>query len=293
MKRGTTSAIIGSIDNLVLAVYSCEFLKRSFRVLFRLLPHVDITVRLAEGKVHTDSPDRLIAALLWKYKAKGSAEYAVYRSAIKPGMTVLDIGANIGTLTILFSSLAGAAGKVVAVEPDPDNFRLLRKNVEENGCSNVQCRNLAAADSDGTLRLFRSEEHHGDHRIYDSGDGRASVEVGRSSVDNMLGDGAAADFVKMDVQGAEMLALKGMERTLRNSPDVTVLCEFSPSLLRKAGSGPDELLKKFSDLGFAINYIDESSGAAVPASTAELIAMCPGDKYLNLLLARKPLSSAS
>lgn len=272
------------VDRFISAAYSSNALRQAVRALFRALPRADIAVNTKEGVVHTNSPDRLLAALLWKYRLGSSLEYSLYSSLIRPGMTVLDIGANIGFLTLLFSRLAGGTGKVIALEPDPGNFGLLRRNVEANGRLNVRCENMAAAPEEGTIRLFRSEEHHGDHRIFDSGDGRDSIEIRAASIDDLLGPGGKADFIKIDVQGAETLVLKGMGRTIRESPGLKILCEFCPYLLEKAGASPDALLDMFASYGFGVKYLDEDLHSLKPASREELKRLCPGENYLNLLL---------
>ena len=137
----------------------------------------DVAVKTADSVVYVNSVDRLIAAQLWKRSALSGFEAELYRKAVKEGMTVLEIGANIGFFTLLFSRLAGEKGKVFAFEPDPDNFRLLEKNAQANGCTNTVCVKKAVSDRTGTEQLFVSEEHRGDHRLFDSHDGRPSVEV--------------------------------------------------------------------------------------------------------------------
>lgn len=271
---------------LVIFAASSSLVRKAARLIFKLAPRTDIAVRSPEGIVYADSPDRLLAALLWKKTMPSSLEYSVYTRLIRPGMTVLDIGANIGFFTLLFSRLAGEAGRVIAFEPDPDNFRLLRKTMDANKRRNVDCEQTAVSERDGTLKLFLSEEHRGDHRIFDSGDGRKSIETRTISVDGRLGPQGRADFIKMDIQGAEYLALAGMERTMRNSPGLMMLCEFSPALLKKAGSEPGALLEKLLSYGFTLKYLDEETRSVKEASPEELTALCAGEKYLNLLLGK-------
>lgn len=248
----------------------------------------DILVRRGGEKAYVNSVDRLAAALLWKYSLFSGFEERLYLDRVKAGMTVLEIGANIGFFTLLFSRLAGGAGRVISFEPDPGNFRLLEKNIEANACGNVVCVRKAVSDKTGAARLFRSEEHHGDHRIFDSSDGRGSVEIEAAAIDDFLPAGAAVDFIKLDVQGAEYAALLGMERTILTSGKLVMLCEFSPGLLIKAGAGPGEMLKKLAGYGFSLKYLDEETDSIKSATQEELLALCQGEKYLNLLLEKNP-----
>lgn len=257
------------------------------RAVFGLLtPPRDVEISFPGYSVFARTPDRIIAALLCKYSMVSGMEAGIYRSRVKPGMTVVEIGANLGFFTLLFSGLAGERGRVLAFEPDPENFRLLEKS--SAGRANVRCRRAAVSDRVGTLNLYLSGENRGDHRVYDCGDGRLRVETPAVSLDEELGPGGRADFIKMDIQGAEYKALLGMERTIRNSPALDMLCEFTPGLIRKAGDSPERLLEKFTECGFSLSYLDEDSQSVRAASPAELLALCPGEKYLNLLLEKRP-----
>lgn len=283
------SRTAGLAARFVVWAASISAVRRAARAVSGLLtPSRNIRVRFPGYSLYVRTPDRLAAALLCKYSMASSLEAELYRARIKPGMTVLEIGANVGFFTLLFSGLAGEQGRVLAFEPDPSNFRLLEKSAAESGRANITCRQAAVSDRSGTLKLFISEENRGDHRVYDCGDGRGCVDVQAASIDEVLGAGGRADFIKMDIQGAEYRALLGMERTVRNSPGLAMLCEFSPGLIRKAGDSPAALLEKLSEYGFGLSYLDEGSHSLRTASPAELLALCPGEKYLNLLLEKKP-----
>lgn len=253
-----------------------------------LTPGHDIRISFPGYFLYVRTPDRLVAALLWKYSLPSSFEAEIYRSRIKPGMTVMEIGANVGFYTLLFSGLTGEKGRVMAFEPEPLNFRLLARSAAENGRANITCRQAAVSDKSGKVNLYIYEESRGDNCIYDCGDGRPSVETDAVSIDETLGPDGKVDFIKMDIQGAEYKAVLGMERTIRNSPGLTILCEFAPGLIRKAGDSPERLLNKFMEYGFTLNYLDDDSHSVKTASPGELLALCPGAQYLNLLLEKLP-----
>src|SRR5438094_750470 len=87
-------------------------------------------------------------------------------SLVHPGDVAVDVGANIGYHTLIFARAVGERGRVFAYEPDPDNFRLLRRNVELNGYRNVRPFQAAVSDRSGTLTLYLSRDNPADHRAY-------------------------------------------------------------------------------------------------------------------------------
>src|SRR6202451_1053639 len=94
------------------------------------------------------------------------AETAFFCAVCQPGMTFLDIGANIGYYTALASGRIGGQGRIVALEPDPENFSYLQRNVAANGARNAVCIQKAAAAESGVLRLHVNRENRGDNRLY-------------------------------------------------------------------------------------------------------------------------------
>jgi FkbM family methyltransferase len=99
----------------------------------------------------------------------------------------LDIGANIGWYTVLASMALKHRGVVHAFEPDPSNFALLMENIALNRIENAYCHNAGVSDHSAGARLFLDTRNKGDHRLYDSGDGRASVMVETISLDRYDG----------------------------------------------------------------------------------------------------------
>ncbi|HVM32248.1 MAG TPA: FkbM family methyltransferase [bacterium] len=204
---------------------------------------------------------------------------------LEKGQTFVDIGANIGYYTLLAARQVGPQGRVLAFEPDPDNFKLLQKNVETNGYGNVALFNQALCDRPGEAKLFLNPRNRGDHRIYDSGDGRAFVRVPQIRLDDCLkAFKSPPHFIKMDIQGAEAGALAGMAQTLAASGRLILVAEFGPENLRRFGADPDRFLKDLSGLGFRIREISETRGELQAVDLAELSKRFPpGDEgYTNL-----------
>jgi len=245
---------------------------------FRLLKPSQVTV--LGHKMRLDDRDTL------ELSTRGIYEPGVtrlFQREIRPGDLVLDIGANIGYFTLLAARLAGNSGKVLAFEPDPTNFGLLSRNVADNGYKNVSPRQEAVADKAGTLRLYLSASNRGDHRLFDPGDSRESIEVRTVALDQALkGLDRKVRFIKMDVQGAEALALAGMKGLLGSNRGLKLVTEFEPKNLELAGSDPRRFLVSLKKAGFKLWEIPES-GPLKPAEAGSLLKRCqtpPG--YVNL-----------
>ena len=215
-------------------------------------------------------------------------EARFFQSILKPGMTVLDIGASIGVYTALALPHVGPSGRIVALEPDCENFDYLRRTVAANNATNVTCIPKAAADQSGRMKLYVSWDNRGDNRLYDNELCDDSYEVELITLDALLGELgiAAVDVVKMDVQGYECRVLQGMRRTLEGSPNLTIMMEFWPHALRCAGTPPEEFLPALEKMGFAISEL-KPGGALTPIRDhTALIRRYPGRQYATIVACR-------
>jgi tRNA G37 N-methylase Trm5 len=120
-------------------------------------------------KMYLDSKESLDLSIYGVYE---EYETDLIKKEIDRGDVVLDLGANIGYYTLLFAKKVGDEGRVYAFEPDPTNFSLLKKNVEINGYRNVVLIQKAVSNKNGKLKLYLNEDNKGDHRFYNSHDGR-------------------------------------------------------------------------------------------------------------------------
>jgi FkbM family methyltransferase len=220
--------------------------------------------------MYLDASDSLFLSVAGRYERRITE---LVQQIIQPGDTVIDIGAHIGYYTLIFARCVGPTGHVYAFEPDPGNFEILQKNVSLNGYSNVTLEQRAVSDRSGTVELHRSSRNTGDHRLYDSGDSREMVRVATTSLDERF-DVLSADLIKMDIQGAEGLALEGMKGLLRRSGSVKMITEFCPYVLRLAGTDPQAYLQELVEAGFRLNLIGGSGRAVQPIAVEELIQLC-------------------
>jgi FkbM family methyltransferase len=212
----------------------------------------DLLYRLA-NRLYKTSP-RAYRLLYRVYKRlTDGGEQASIRAILKPGMNVIDIGANIGEYSIFLANLVGPRGRVIAVEPEPENFARLSEAVKH--LPRVEAIRAAASGIRGKLNLFLSEKLNVDHRVYDDGEGRHCLEVDAIALDDYIPVGLRVDFIKIDIQGGELSALKGAERILRDNHDIKILFEYWPFGLRRAGHEPSELISYLRGLGFTIRSL--------------------------------------
>jgi FkbM family methyltransferase len=219
-------------------------------------------------------------------------ETRILLESLKPGMTVIDVGANVGYYTLLMSKRVGAAGKVFAFEPDPLNFSILEYHAKRYQCANVVLEKKAVLSKSGSARLYQSQSNPGDHRVYDLGDGRRSIPVEVVSLDDYFKRSKAPiDFIKIDVQGAEMAVIDGMNDILGDhskTRNLQTLIEFCPLALEEFGSNASEFLKRLDCWGLKIHFLDPKKRKIEPIQPETFTwDNWPREKYVNLLCSRK------
>jgi len=201
---------------------------------------------------------------------------------VKEGDIVLDIGAHIGYFTLLLAKLVGKRGRVIAFEPDPDNFKLLKKNVAVNGYSNVVLENKAVSDTVQTRKLYRSGHSSAASRLHNP-DNWAPVQVSTITLDSYLtGRDRCIDFIKMDAEGAEASVVRGADEVLRKSPHVKIVTEFSPNTIKSYGDDPSEYLYMLVSCGFSFYDINEDK-EYVPIGIQAILRKYPSGSITNLL----------
>lgn len=218
-------------------------------------------------------------------------ERELFCQYLRPGDVVLDIGANIGSYTVLAARAVGPTGKVYAFEPDPANCWALRSVCAALDCTNVVVVEKAITAEKAQLRLFRSEQSSSDHRTYDPGEKRETVVVESTSVDTYMIENignARVDVIKMDIQGAEIQALRGMARVLQENERIKLFIELWPHGLHASGGTAAELLTLLDGQGFEVSIINERSHSVAPVQAEELLGSYTPEngKYTNLFCQR-------
>jgi FkbM family methyltransferase len=235
------------------------------------------------GRLILHSGDQVMTPLIQRDHSWEAPEGRFLRSAIKPGATVVDVGANVGYMTLLARQAAGPDGLVVAVEPEPANVALLKANLWLNRADDVRVLEIAAWSRRELLPLWFNPDNRGDHRVgVDATEDAPLVQA--LPLDDVLED-LVLDVVKIDTQGADHEALAGMSEALARSPDVAVLTEFWLDGLEQRSVAPEEVLRAYREQGFHIALLADD-GSSHEASDQEALDACEasGVRFLNLVL---------
>jgi FkbM family methyltransferase len=206
----------------------------------------------------------------------------LFVEAVRPGMTVLDVGAHLGYFTLQAARRVGPAGRVLAAEPNPNTLPFLRANIEANGVADrvtIVERALGAAPGRAEFYVSPAGDTSSLHAAGQAAHTPTSVEV--TTADAALGD-VVLDVVKMDVEGGEVDVLDGMRETLaRAAPGLVLFAECNGEALARAGRSADELMARLRALGLDPQVIDEERRVLAPADGVDLRG-----GYVNLRCAR-------
>ena len=197
------------------------------------------------------------------------------RVLVAPGMTFVDVGAHVGYMTLLGSHAVGPAGRVVAVEASPANVALLRANVAADGAANVEIVAAAASDGDGRIALSLSPWNTGDNRAYPVPE-MERVEVPAVRLDDVLRDTDRVDVVKVDTQGADHRAIRGMAATLARCRPVLVV-EFWPLGIAESGDDPAAVLEEYAALGYEVRVLGDDGPVPAPQDVIDAALAAHGE----------------
>jgi FkbM family methyltransferase len=175
----------------------------------------------------------------------------IERFCPKPGDVVIDVGAHIGKYTIIASKRIGANGKVIAIEAHPVNYEMLNRNIKLNELTNVTTLNYAVYSKEAKIKLFLPDEKL-NHTIYNTlipsraKDEERFIEVNANTLDNLLqkdGIPQEVNWIKIDVEGAELEVLKGAHDIMSKSNNIVVFME-----VHNIGNGKNNLYRPIMDI---------------------------------------------
>lgn len=242
------------------------------------------SLRFEDATVVLNPHDPVVSgALFFGVYEKG--ETAFVQRTLRSGMTVLDVGANVGYYTALAARRVGPNGRVIALEPDPESFEYLQQTIAANEVGNVDAFQCAAADHEAKMTLYISKDNRGDNRLYEPDPKWPKVTVNARPADDILkeADVGPVDFIKIDVQGFEASVIKGLQNTIGQSEELMLLAEFWPKGLRDAGGDPKEFLESLGDYDLQLHELTPKGELVELTDFDDLIARHQGRRYTNIV----------
>lgn len=213
-----------------------------------------------------------------------------FHRVVRPGHHVVDVGANIGYFSVLGAKLAGPTGRVLGFEPNPRLRPLAARNLAANALHGHAEVREAAAWSESAELTFHVREHYAgnssvtpmhENTLDQLADTERPVAVRGVALDDELDGFGRVDLLKIDVEGAEVRALRGLRRTLDANPDALLLCEWAPAGISALGDDPEELLEQFQSSGRTASILGDDD-VERPVSWDEVRST----PYANLVVAK-------
>jgi FkbM family methyltransferase len=232
------------------------------RLLDRVVPHAG--ERGSEVFGYEVRLDLAEAIQRWIYMGTFEpSETALVRAWLRPGMTFIDVGANVGYFTLLAASRVGQTGSVHAIEPSPYAFNKLSTAVAANSIRQVHLHNLGLSDASGELSLYVQPESAGFHSptmSAESGGDPVTVPVVRLDEALDAWGVQAVDLMKMDVEGHELHVLRGAGDLLPSGRIRAIICEFNEHWLRSQKGSARELYDFLLEADFVDRQPAPASG---------------------------------
>ncbi|MBO8217854.1 FkbM family methyltransferase [Prochlorococcus marinus] len=252
-------------------------------IIKKLLPK---KVKIKSNFIYLNPNDPVVSGAIF-FNVYEKTETNFIKSVCFEGMNVLDIGANIGFYTSIFSQFTGAKGIVVAIEPDKESYKYLSKSINCFNYKNVLSFPIAASDTKQKLPLFISEENRGDNRLYATDQKRNSIMVDCLTIDELLKENKIKnlDLIKIDVQGYEPKVLKGMRKIVKSSEKLILLSEFWPKGISQSGENPREYLMMLRKMEFELFELKNNGSLVLlkPREDDKLIEKYRGRRYTNII----------
>jgi FkbM family methyltransferase len=213
----------------------CRFAPRRYRVyrlISRLARNRHKIYKVDGGRIYLNLHESpiMVQMAMGTYE---TAKHAMIRRHLRAGMTFIDAGANMGYFTLQAARLVGSSGKVISIEPAPENFSYLQRSIELNGYANTRALPIALSDRDGCaglqiLGLSTAHTLANLPPIKPQYRGLPKITVPTKTLDSVVAEQKLerVDMVKIDVQEWEIEVLRGAEQTLRANPQLVMLLDL-------------------------------------------------------------------
>lgn len=225
----------------------------------------------------------------------GAGEYEKYeielfRASVKPGMVLLDVGANIGIYSLAAAQQTCDRASIFAFEPEPSVMAMLRDNIQLNGYRSIIPIDKALADKRQVLKLNVDKANFGKHSLVVTSSADLQIEIQAMTVDEFVREHnlARVDLIKLDVEGAEGMVFAGAMHTIARFGPV-IFMEYTPDWLVRAGTDTRQLFAGLERLGYRVDLIDTREHRLRRVDYAELERLRMSTKWTfqaNLILSR-------
>lgn len=217
----------------------------------------------------------------------------LFLSIVKPGMTVLDIGANCGYYSLIAAHIVGNHGIVHAFEPNPFHHNNFIKSKNINGYKQIHLHKVALADKEGEITLFSPEKFTASASLF-----KNQVEAGLKNIDDLVTNinvsavnlseylpNSKADVIKIDIEGAEPQIIDSIFDIINNSNEVKIIMEYNQISWTDLGYDCESILNRFINQGFQIQIIQHDS-TLLSISSKELVQMKSAGTHFDLFISR-------
>lgn len=221
-----------------------------------------IKIKDLSFELHVSPKDAKISALIYANKIWEKNVSILFESVLKEGMTVIDLGSHIGYFSILAGMKVRPSGRVFAFEPNRLSYEMLVKNIEQNGLKDIVIPLHKAAANEEAVKILYGDSRNdpSDSFLVKTGKHRIEQEVECVRVGDYLKRHFPESLkrpcvIKMDIEGFEVEACRGMEELLRR-PDVTLFTELNYRRLRDSGTSAEAFLDLLTSYGFHIQTVN-------------------------------------
>jgi FkbM family methyltransferase len=211
----------------------------------------------------------------------------ILKKRLKEGMTVLDIGGNVGLISRICAKQVGKSGHVWVFEPDPITRSFLDYNVKK--CANVCVSPIAISDENATANLNIHPGSGTANSLVAFEAASHAIEVECMTLDTFLDQHPqiSPDCIKIDVEGAELKVLAGMKETIKRFPSLFIIIEFCPQNLANGSYTSADYYNMLKSLGFSVEIISDNGETSRVNSLDDLVNKLGDEIYCNLLCYRK------
>ena len=217
-----------------------------------------IRVNIHGSYMYLNAYDPGISTMLLTEGTRESGHVAQVQGNITAGMTGIDLGANIGYYALMEAQLIGAKGKIYAIEPAPDNIDLLKKNIKANGFEDrFLVSQYVVGDRDGVGKLQMSALSNR-HSVSSGGEGNV-VEIPMITLDTFMDQNNLSpeniDFLRMDIEGYEVMAFQGMGTLMSARTPLKIFIEFHPGWYGRWGWTFERFLDYLESFGIRVRSL--------------------------------------